>query len=157
MTAKQKIEILNRMRHDVYEDSEEDQVLYYAIRAIEQLEGKDTDVPGNVPDMDIGDTIYRQAAIDALNKEIIKRRLLDDVNDGMLDEFDTEDILRKLPSAQPEILAHGEGELSAQPKVIRCKDCKYRGVGNYCIYGTRLAWVAKSNDFCSKAERRTDE
>lgn len=49
------------------------------------------------------DLISRQAAIDVLNKEIIKRRLLDDVNDGMLDEFDTEDILRKLPSAQPEI------------------------------------------------------
>ena len=48
------------------------------------------------------DTIYRQAAIEALNKEIIKRRLLDDVNDGMLDEFATEDILRKLPPAQPE-------------------------------------------------------
>ena len=41
-----------------------------------------------------------------------------------------------------------------QPEIIRCKDCKYRGVGDYCVYGTRLAWVTKSNDFCSKAERR---
>jgi hypothetical protein len=41
----------------------------------------------------------------------------------------------------------------AQPEIIRCKDCKYRGVGNYCVYGTRLAWVTKSNDFCSRAER----
>lgn len=48
------------------------------------------------------DLISRQAAIEAFNKEIIKRRLLDDVNDGMLDEFDTESILRKLPSAKPE-------------------------------------------------------
>lgn len=47
------------------------------------------------------DSISRKAAIEALNKEIIKRRLLDDVNDGMLDEFDTEDILRKLPPAEP--------------------------------------------------------
>lgn len=46
------------------------------------------------------DTIYRQTAIKALNTEIIKRRLLDDVNDGMLDEFDTESILRKVPSAE---------------------------------------------------------
>lgn len=46
---------------------------------------------------------------------------------------------------------------SAQPEIIWCKDCKYRGVGDYCVYGTRLAWVTKSNDFCSKAERRTDE
>lgn len=48
------------------------------------------------------DTISRKAAIEALNEEIIKRRLLGNVNDGMLDEFDTESILRKLPSAQPE-------------------------------------------------------
>lgn len=45
----------------------------------------------------------------------------------------------------------------AQSEIIRCKDCKYRGVGNYCVYGTRLAWITKSNDFCSYAERRTDE
>lgn len=48
------------------------------------------------------DTISRQAAIEALYNEIIKRRLLDDVNDGLLDEFDTEDILRKLPPAEPD-------------------------------------------------------
>ena len=48
------------------------------------------------------DTISRAATIKALNTEIIKRRLLDDVNDGLLDEFDTESILRTLPSAQPE-------------------------------------------------------
>jgi hypothetical protein len=48
------------------------------------------------------DCISRRTAIDALYTEIIKRRLMDDVNDGMLDEFDTESILRKLPPAQPE-------------------------------------------------------
>lgn len=46
---------------------------------------------------------------------------------------------------------------SAQPEIIRCKDCKYRDVFGYCVYGTRLAWVTESNDFCSKAERRGDE
>ena len=46
--------------------------------------------------------------------------------------------------------------LAAQPEIVRCKDCKYRGVGNYCVYGTRLAWVTKSNDFCSRAERREE-
>jgi len=48
----------------------------------------------------MGDLISRQAAIKALYTEIIKRRLLDDVNDGALDEFDTESILKALPSAQ---------------------------------------------------------
>ena len=49
------------------------------------------------------DMISRQEAIKALNTEIIKRRLLDDVNDGMLDEFDTESILKALPPAQPNL------------------------------------------------------
>ena len=44
-----------------------------------------------------------------------------------------------------------------QPEIIYCKDCKYRGVGNYCVYGTRLAWITKSNDFCSYGKRRTNE
>ena len=52
------------------------------------------------------DTIYRQDAINALHTEIVKRRISEDVNDdGSLDEFDTEDILRKLPSAHPDEVA----------------------------------------------------
>ena len=48
------------------------------------------------------DTISRQAAIDALHDEIVRRRIDEDTNDdGALDEFDTEEILRQLPSAQP--------------------------------------------------------
>lgn len=85
------------------------------------------------------DTIYRQTAIKALNTEIIKRRLLDDVNDGMLDEFDTESILRALPSAD----AH---------QVVRCKDCN--------DYQTKFKWCKlhdgemQPTDFCSYGERR---
>ena len=57
-------------------------------------------------------TIYLEDAINALHNEIVKRRISEDVNDdGSLDEFDTESILRRLPSAQPEI--------------IKCKDCKH--------------------------------
>ena len=50
----------------------------------------------------MSDFVDRQAAIKELNNEIIRRRLFDNANDGMLDEFDTESILRNLPSAQPE-------------------------------------------------------
>ena len=53
----------------------------------------------NVPNNDL---ISRKAAIDKFNREIIKRRLLDEIYDGALDEFQTEEILRKLPSAQTE-------------------------------------------------------
>lgn len=51
----------------------------------------------------MSDLISRREAIDALHKEIIRRRLSEDSNDdGALDEFDTEAILRQLPSMQSE-------------------------------------------------------
>ena len=93
------------------------------------------------------DAVSRQAAIDALNKEIIKRRLLDDVNDGMLDEFDTEDILRKLSPAQPEI--------------IRCRDCKFYTPLNRETKSGICSLLIHQNFgddwYCAGAERITDE
>ena len=51
----------------------------------------------------INDCISRQAAIDALHDEIVRRRIDEDTNDdGALDEFDTEAILRRLLPAQPQ-------------------------------------------------------
>ena len=41
---------------------------------------------------------------------------------------------------------------SAQPEVIRCKDCKYYDPNDHCYLQG-----AEANDFCSYAERRTDE
>lgn len=61
----------------------------------ERMEKSAQNVPNN-------DLISRKAAIDKLNREIIKRRLLDEIYDGALDEFQTEEILRKLPPVQPE-------------------------------------------------------
>lgn len=56
-----------------------------------------------------GDTINRKSAIEALHDEIVSRRISEDTNDdGALDEFDTEAILRRLPSAQPEQLTDNE-------------------------------------------------
>lgn len=45
---------------------------------------------------------------------------------------------------------------SAQPEIIRCKDCKYRGglSGFYCDIVEKVVGV---DSFCSWAERRTDE
>ena len=46
------------------------------------------------------------------------------------------------------------GLTSAQPKIIHCKDCKWKQ-GSECV---RFADVRPfPNDFCSRAERRTDE
>ena len=58
------------------------------------------------------DCISRQAAITALSNEIVKRRLLDEMYDGCIDEFQAEEILKKLPPAQPE-------------RIIHCKDCEW--------------------------------
>ena len=60
---------------------------------------------------------------------------------------------------------------SAQPEIIRCKDCihqekffhedKRRRDGGYYIYGCELvdgySHVCLDDDFCSRGERRTDE
>lgn len=78
------------------------------------------------------DTISRQAAIDAL-----------DCINGV------EEVLRSLPSAQPEI--------------IRCKNCKYgkdeyNDGDCYCRRPHRaLVWVGNWEFYCAAAERRTDE
>ena len=81
-----------------------------------------------------GDMISRQAAID-----LVKSRSYD--LSEREDEWAMVQDVEELPSAQPEI--------------IRCKECKYYGY-NECFHGRGLT-VAFDNTFCSYAERRTDE
>ena len=93
------------------------------------------------------DTISRQAAIDALLEEV---RLVDGYyveNDEVIDKDDAIEAIRLLPSAQPEI--------------IRCKDCEYGDqddVGRWfcndlgCQMGNE-----DGSGYCANAERRTDE
>jgi hypothetical protein len=69
------------------------------------------------------DLISRQAAIDAL-----------DCISGV------EEVLRSLPSAQPEI--------------IRCKDCRWYGFYSCKLYGND--WMRDGNGYCDRAERRTE-
>ena len=84
------------------------------------------------------DLISRQAAIDAIN--------------GVLVEDDACKVwfrlaLQNLPSAQPEI--------------IRCKDCRYYQDNNDGYPHINCKWDANetpdADDFCSGAERRTDD
>lgn len=44
---------------------------------------------------------------------------------------------------------------SAQPEIIRCKECKHLFEDNKCPL--RTWWTHTEDDFCSYAERRTDE
>jgi len=96
------------------------------------------------------DTISRQAAIDALktqadtdtvSRQAARMCLTGDVTDMSIAQYIkmVDKRLAQLPSAHPEI--------------IRCKDCKWKQ-GAECV---RFADVRPfADDFCSRAERRTD-
>lgn len=102
----------------------------------------------DVPDTNVGDTISRQAAIDCFwTKERYFRDALDVIKD-----------IRRLPSAQPE--------------VIRCKDCKYFELDHFekvekfpipiiVAHEVCTKWgngcQSSVDGWCFMAERRTDE
>jgi hypothetical protein len=89
----------------------------------------------DVPDTNVGDTVSRKAAIDAL-----------------MDEF------KRVPTTAIRAKNRIERLPSSQPEIIHCRDCKHhhyesKGIP-YCDridYG--YGW--KDDDFCSRAERRT--
>ena len=92
------------------------------------------------------DLIERQAAIDALLEEV---RLVDGYyveNDEVIDKDDAVEAMRLLPSAQPEI--------------IRCKDCKWWSNDDYRECSSPNyddGYVTPAGFYCGYAERRTDE
>ena len=63
-----------------------------------------------------------------------------------------------------ELFGNSEQLPSAQPEIIRCKDCKWYGRadkrrfyrGMDCLQ-KRIDTIVPDRDFCSRAERRTDE
>lgn len=81
----------------------------------------------------MSDLIDRQAAIDAASYECGELR-------GVFGRI--EERLKALPSAQPEI--------------IRCKDCKHNRRLE-CPFGITVFDAPKDDEFCSRAERRPDE
>ena len=95
------------------------------------------------------DLISRQAAIDAM----CERCRQDNPDTNACDICDDMEILKNIPSAQPEI--------------IRCKDCKHWREGtttySYCDKLFRMGvldiydYMTTEDEFCSNAERRTDE
>lgn len=93
------------------------------------------------------DTVSRQAAIDALVKAIREDPYYDS-NEAIngLGVCDVRVILNDLPSAQPEI--------------IRCKDCKWWSNDDYRECSSPNyddGYVTPAGFYCGYAERRTDE
>ena len=82
----------------------------------------------------MSDTIYRQAAIDAMASWDLQELYL---------PIHFKQVLEELPSAYPEI--------------IRCKDCKWFGEIGCAIRIVDDSDKPKEEDFCSFAERRSDE
>ena len=92
----------------------------------------------------MGDLISRQAAIDRINKQ--REHLQPDIYPQ-----------DKIGDAAYRICAEFIERLSsAEPEIIRCKDCKYSSNDEYC-HCSKVTWWNGENDFCSRAERRTDD
>ena len=116
----------------------------------------------------MSDLIERQAAIDAIARSNL-------LTAGAM--LDCKRKIENLPSAQPyseaelqkmQELEQAElqkayecGRASAQPEIIRCKDCKHwegerRGYFYYFEQCSLHERTASSDDFCSWAERREE-
>ena len=109
----------------------------------------------------MSDLISRQAAIDALEKvaSFFPYRV-----PGNRDTYD------KYSEAWNDAIGRAEIEIeklqSAQPTIIRCKDCKYwkeKPLYTYCEKMYRMGildvldYATEENDFCSMAEKRGGE
>ena len=105
----------------------------------------------------MSDLISRQQVIDALRDYLVEKRCPDD---GTLTcRLIENEVINKLPSAEP--------------KIIRCKDCKHwipydwmfsevwrsKNMADYPEDEMGCNWcdmAMKANDFCSRGERRND-
>ena len=59
---------------------------------------------------------------------------------------------------EPEdVISAIENMPSAQPEIVRCKDCKFANSLKIGIVCRNMSHSVTENDFCSRAERRTDE
>ena len=108
------------------------------------------------------DCIERQAAIDALGKDVMGglnyKRILNSLPPAQ--PYTDAEIQKMQELEQAELQkAYECGRASTQPEIIRCKDCKHYEGGWYCS-----AWnnspgfpIVTEEGYCNLAERRTDE
>jgi len=100
------------------------------------------------------DLISRQAAIDAL--EQIRYALWEiDIPSPTVPEYiehhrDVQNVMKRIDAIRDKM----ERLPPAHPEIVRCKDCKHWDGVDTCDVIDAPVW---DNDFCSMAERRTDE
>ena len=108
-----------------------------------------------------GDTISRQAAIDALGERPLAW-VESEYELGLQNQWESDvDAIRNLPSAQPAILSTPSytislGEPAEYVPIIRCKDCEWFGDIGCAIRIVDDSDKPTENDFCSFAERRIE-
>ena len=108
------------------------------------------------------DLISRQAAIDALGERPLAW-VESEYELGLQNQWESDvDAIRNLPSAQPAILSTPSytislGEPAEYVPIIRCKDCEWFGDIGCAIRIVDDSDKPTENDFCSFAERRTDD
>ena len=69
-------------------------------------------------------------------------------NEESYSNIDIEKVIDEQPTIEPE------------PQIVRCKDCKYYQTRQKSGFLPQCCWfdvLTKPNDYCSMAERRTDE
>ena len=98
----------------------------------------------------MSDLIDRQAAIDALD------RIFDQCEeiDAHLPKGDPDRTGYKMYPDYMTVWKYLHQLPSAEPEVVRCKDCKYYNPIGVCI---EMSSAVCENSFCCWAERRTDE
>ena len=109
------------------------------------------------------DLISRQAAIDAINKYACNtQRIYEAIKTLPSAQPYTEAEIQKMQELEQAELqkAYECGRASAQPEIVRCKECKHHshdaGYGYDWCNRTSGVFRVKPEDFCSRAERRTD-
>ena len=120
----------------------------------------------------MGDLISRQAILKHIEKTRQSARMMDDIRkasivmNGMYlcekavrnqppERLYTDEEIQKMQEIEQAQIqkAFALGREDALSEIIRCKDCKYYD-GRPCGI---VDWYNTANDFCSRAQRRTDE
>lgn len=109
--------------------------------------GKDTNISSK-------DTIYRQDAIDEIEYEL---EMINSALDSITLDFNARERLCQRKGEAREILNSIQQLTSAQPEIIRCKECINHGK-EICYFWSHFYGTINTPDdgFCYKAERRTD-
>ena len=97
------------------------------------------------------DCISRQAAIDEIEYEL---EMINSALDSITLDFNARERLRQRRGEAREILNSIQQLPSAQPEIIRCKDCKHRDVEKgFCEGRGWPMQLVPDNGFCDKGER----